>query len=141
MANLAFVKFSHNELDDARSALSELIHELKKGGLSIAEIAVRDIEMQIAIAAEDLDGAAAVDDYITNLISEVGGKDSYYDLWHSLIRVKWFYRKGRPHDGVAIAVDALPRIARTADRILLQRMKLLAAEGYGRINQPEEERP
>ena len=137
LANLAFIKFSQNELDDARSALSELIHELKKGGLSIAEIGVRDIEMQIAIAAEDLDGAAAVDDYITNLISEVGGKDSYYDLWHSLIRVKWFYRSGRPHDGVAIAVDALPRIARAADRILLQRMKLLAAEGYGRISQPE----
>jgi len=38
---------------------------------------------------------------------------------------------------MAIAVDALPRIARTADRILLQRMKLLAAEGYGRISQPE----
>ncbi len=67
---------------------------------------------------------------------EDGG--SYYGLWHLLTRVKWLYRTGEADAGVALALDALPRIERMADRNLLERMMLLAAEGLGRVGRHAE---
>ena len=135
LGNLAFIKIAQHEFQDVKLALNELINELQKGGTSIAEIGARDIEMESALAANDLTSAAALESLITNLISIVEPKDSYYELWHLLNRVRWLYRLGRADEGVSVAIDAIPRIARTSDRNLLERMKLLAAEGYGRIGQ------
>ncbi|MDP2318183.1 MAG: sigma-54 dependent transcriptional regulator [Acidobacteriota bacterium] len=67
-----------------------------------------------------------------------GAHDSYYGLWHLLTRVKLLYRTGQAEAGVAVAMDAIPRIERMADRNLLERMQLLAAEGLGRIGRVSE---
>ncbi|MGH9383784.1 MAG: sigma-54 interaction domain-containing protein [Vicinamibacterales bacterium] len=63
---------------------------------------------------------------------------SYYGLWHLLTRVKWLYRTGEAAAGLALAQESLPTIERMADRNLLERMKLLAAEGLGRVGRAEE---
>ncbi len=63
---------------------------------------------------------------------------SYYGLWHLLTRVKWLYRTGDAAGGLALALDSLPTIERMADRNLLERMKLLAAEGFGRVGRADE---
>ena len=60
--------------------------------------------------------------------------DSYYELWHQLTRVRWLYLKKEPLKGVSIAADTVPRIERTSDRNLLLRMRLLEAEGLGRLD-------
>ncbi|MDP3719256.1 MAG: sigma-54 dependent transcriptional regulator [Acidobacteriota bacterium] len=52
--------------------------------------------------------------------------------------MKWLYRTGQADAGVALALDAIPRIERMADRNLLERMQLLAAEGLGRIGRVRE---
>ena len=69
---------------------------------------------------------------ISRLLDQPANKDSYYGLWHLHTRVKWLYRTGAAEDGVATAMEAIPRIERMADRNLLERMRLLAAEGLGR---------
>jgi DNA-binding NtrC family response regulator len=70
------------------------------------------------------------------LSSSLEGGYSYYGLWHLLTRVKWLLRTGRHQEAVTVALDAIPRIERMADRNLLERMQLLAAEALGGIGRP-----
>ena len=133
LGNLAFIKLAQHKLGDVRTYLLELTDELARGGVSIAEIGIRDIEMQLAIAANDASSASEAEGRLSRLISATEGRDSYYGLWQLLTRVKWLYRLGKASEGVAIALDAIPRIARISDRSLLERMRVIAAEGYGRI--------
>ncbi|MGE0043017.1 MAG: sigma-54 interaction domain-containing protein [Vicinamibacterales bacterium] len=63
---------------------------------------------------------------------------SYYALWHCLTRVRWLIRTGKAAEAVALAEEALPRIERMADRNLLERMQLLAAEALARAGRPAE---
>jgi DNA-binding NtrC family response regulator len=68
-----------------------------------------------------------------NISNNLEGGFSYYGLWHCLTRVKWLLRTARAQEAVALALDAIPRIERTADRNLLERMQLLGAEALGRV--------
>jgi DNA-binding NtrC family response regulator/tetratricopeptide (TPR) repeat protein len=136
LANLAYLKIERNQLDDARIALDDLTSEIQTVGFSLAEIGVRDLRMQLSLAAGDLTSALVLENLISNLISEIEPTDSYYELWHLLNRVRLLYRLGRIDEGLGIARDAIPRIALSTDRNLLERMNLLAAEGYGRTGEP-----
>jgi hydrogenase-4 transcriptional activator len=138
LGNLAFIKLAQHKLNDVRTHLLELTDELARGGVSIAEIGIRDIEMQLAISANDTAAASEAEDRLSHLIVATEGQNSYYGLWQLLTRVRWLYRLGKASDGVAIALEAIPRIARISDRSLLERMKLLAAEGYGRVGKVAE---
>jgi DNA-binding NtrC family response regulator len=89
--------------------------------------------MQSALASGDLEFARSLADEIQALSENLDHGHSYYGLWHLLTRVKWLYLTDQADAGVAVAMDAIPRIERMADRNLLERMKLLAAEGLGRI--------
>lgn len=89
--------------------------------------------MQSALASGNLDLARSLADEIQALSEDLDDGHSYYGLWHLLTRVKCLYRINQADTGVAVALDAIPRIERMADRNLLERMKLLAAEGLGRI--------
>ena len=97
------------------------------------EIAFRDTLMSLHLALGTLDDAAAEADKIDWILEDTGTRDSYYGLWHLLTRVRWLYRIGDAAAGLALAQDAIPRIERMADRNLLERMTLLAAEGLGRV--------
>lgn len=88
--------------------------------------------MSLKLSQDLFDQAQAEADAIEKMIRATGAHDSYYGLWHLLTRVKWLYRTGQAEAGVAVAMDAIPRIERMADRNLLERMQLLAAEGLGR---------
>jgi DNA-binding NtrC family response regulator len=88
--------------------------------------------MQVAIASNDLEQAEALAHELEALSSNLESGESYYGLWHLLTRVKWLYRTGEASAGLTLALDAIPRIERMADRNLLERMQLLAAEGLGR---------
>ena len=94
--------------------------------------------MQLALAAADLDLAHSLAGEIQAISVELDQGHSYYGLWHLLTRVKWLYRTGQADAGVAVAMDAIPRIERMADRNLLERMQLLAAEGLGLIGRTSE---
>jgi len=98
-----------------------------------AELGILDGLLQFAIASDDtrLEGELSTLVHRSSLAIESGY--SYYGLWHLLTKVKLLYRTDQADAGVAIAMDAIPRIERMADRNLLARMKLLAAEGLGRI--------
>ena len=89
--------------------------------------------MSLRISQELYDEARSEADAIQQMLDTTSAHDSYYGLWHLLTRVKWLYRTDQADAGVAIAMDAIPRIERMADRNLLERMQLLAAEGLGRI--------
>ncbi len=89
--------------------------------------------MSLRISQELYDEASAEAEVIQRILDATSAHDSYYGLWHLLTRVKWLYRTDQADAGVAVAMDAMPRIERMADRNLLERMQLLAAEGLGRI--------
>ena len=68
LGNLAFIKLAQHKLGDVRTYLLELTDELTRGGVSIAEIGVRDIEMQLAIAANDMSLASEAEGRLSRLI-------------------------------------------------------------------------
>ncbi len=94
--------------------------------------------MQYAMASNDEQLAGRISDSTYGHSLEIDQGHSYYGLWHLLTRVKWLYRTGQADAGVAVAMDAIPRIERMADRNLLERMQLLAAEGLGLIGRTRE---
>ena len=134
LGNLAHIRLAHASIAEAQTALSGMLNLVRKGGTT--EIGVRDTQMQVALACHDEDLAAALAQEISELSKNLDDGYSYYGLWHLLTRVKWLYRSGQVAAGVALALDALPRIERMADRNLLERMKLLSAEGFGRTGRP-----
>ena len=136
LGNLAHIKLAQDSADAADAALRELLTDVKRGGAT--EIGVRDTQMQLALAAADLDLAHSLAGEIQAISVELDQGHSYYGLWHLLTRVKWLYRTGQADAGVAVAMDAIPRIERMADRNLLERMQLLAAEGLGLIGRTSE---
>jgi DNA-binding NtrC family response regulator len=88
--------------------------------------------MSLYLAQDSLNQVGAEAETIETLIGHTAGHDAYFGLWHLLTRVKWLYRTGDASAGLTLALDAIPRIERMADRNLLERMQLLAAEGLGR---------
>ncbi len=131
LGNFAHIKLACEAAKDADGALNELLGVVRKGGST--EIGVRDTQMQLALASGDLDLAGSLAEEIHSISETLEDGHSYYGLWHLLTRVRWLYRTDQADAGLALAMDAIPRIKRMADRNLLERMKLLAAEGLGRV--------
>jgi DNA-binding NtrC family response regulator len=129
--NLAHLLGIQARYDEALRWLEKALHKRHVGGG--VEIPLRDTLMQIHLWKESLDEAAIQADVVNNLISGSEEADSFYGLWHLVTRVKWLYRIGDARAGMDLAMTALPRIERMADRNLLERMNLLAADGLNRV--------
>src|SRR5688572_10854710 len=129
--NLAHLLGIQARYDEALSWLDKALHKRHLGGG--VEIPLRDTLMQIHLWNESLDQAGIQADVINNLISDSEDADSFYGLWHLVTRVKWLYRMGDARAGLDLAVTALPRIEKMADRNLVERMNLLVADGLGRV--------
>ena len=134
LANLVAIQLARRQLSEGKQTLADLLKELGNNSPSIVEVGVRDLEMALAIAEGNFDRAAEIEASITRLLGNVEVSDSYYELWHQLTRVRWLYLRDEPLKGLAIAASTVPRIERTSDRNLLLRMRLLEAEGLGRLN-------
>ena len=61
---------------------------------------------------------------------------SYYGLWYLHTRVKWLLRTNQTDEALRTAEDALPHVERLANRNLLVRMQLIAAEALGACGRP-----
>jgi transcriptional regulator with PAS, ATPase and Fis domain len=129
--NLAHLLGIQARFDEALKWLDKALHKRHLGGG--VEIPLRDTLMQIHLWNESLDEAGLQADVVSNLISDSGEADSFYGLWHLVTRVKWLYRIGDARAGMDLAMAALPRIERMADRNLIERMNLLAADGLSRV--------
>ncbi len=136
LGNLAHIKLAQGSLADADAVLRELLRDVRKGGTT--EIGVRDTRVQVAIASGDVETAQRLADEVQTTSEHLDNGHSYYGHWHLRTRVKLLYRTDQAEAGVALAMDAIPRIERMADRNLLERMKLLAAEGLGRTGRAAE---
>ena len=135
-SNLAHVFLAQGTIVECGKELSTALTLCRSGGS--AELGIRDGLLQQAMASELPDVARRMAEETFEKSLGVNGGYSYYGLWHLLTRVKWLYRTGDAEGGVALAMDAIPRIERMADRNLLERMKLLAAEGLGRVGKATE---
>lgn len=131
LGNLAYINVAQESIEAAKGVIGEVLGIVRRGEAS--EIGIRDTQMQLALASGDLELARSLADEVYSTSENLEGGNSYYGLWHLLTRVKLLYRTGQAEAGVAVAMDAIPRIERMADRNLLERMQLLAAEGLGRI--------
>jgi DNA-binding NtrC family response regulator/tetratricopeptide (TPR) repeat protein len=130
-SNLAHALLALGQLRLCHQELSKALELCRSNGS--AELGILDGFLQFALASEDQRLASEVADSTYEHSVAIDNGHSYYGLWHLLTRVKLLYRTGQADAGVAIAMDAIPRIERMADRNLLERMQLLAAEGLGRI--------
>ena len=135
-SNLAHAFLSLGQLHLCHAELSKALSLCRTRGS--AELGILDGLMQYAMASNDEQLAGRISDSTYGRSLEIDQGHSYYGLWHLLTRVKWLYRTGQADAGVAVAMDAIPRIERMADRNLLERMQLLAAEGLGRIGRTSE---
>jgi len=135
LANLVAIQLAQGRLTEGKETLTDLLKEIRNNSPSIVEVGVRDLEMALAIAEGDLERAADVESSITSLLGNAEVSDSYYELWHQLTRVRWLYLQKEPLRGLTLAANTVPRIERTSDRNLLLRMRLLEAEGLGRLDQ------
>lgn len=129
--NLAHIYMTTASTDRCDEAVREMLRLVRRGGPS--EIPAREMQMHVAIARGDIDSAQIIADEIASLSMSLNHGHSDYGMWHLLTRVKWLYRLGNATGGVAIAMEALPAIERMGDRNLLERMKVLAADGLGRV--------
>ena len=105
------------------------------GGIDIAE---RDMALEIALAAGNLELAEEIAADVMKISANLDGGNSYHGLWNMVTQVRLRYRMGDNTAGVAMALDTIRRIERRADRNLLERMQLLAADGLGRTGRPAE---
>ncbi len=133
--NLAYIRLAQRQFNDARAYLDELLATVVKGGST--EIGVLDTQMMLALATDDLAKASELAELIKASASHQQGQDSYYELWHLPTRIRWLYRIGNTEEGLRFAQEAIPRVERTFDQNLVQRMRLLAAEGLGRLGRQE----
>ncbi len=134
--NLGHAQLANGDLDSALSQLKTTLALCRVGGG--AELGIRDGLLQHALAAGLPAIAADLAEATLQLSSLLNSGHSYYGLWHLLTRVKWLYRTGDATGGLTLALESLPAIERMADRNLLDRMKLLAAEGLGRVGRADE---
>ncbi len=134
--NVGHLLHLQNRSEEALDWLRQGLRERTFGGGP--EIALRDTLMSLQLSQNLIVEAEAEADAIDRIIETTETHDSYYGLWHLLTRVKFLYRTDQADAGVALAMDAIPRIERMADRNLLERMKLLAAEGLGRVGRAVE---
>ena len=132
--NLGHLLSAQARFDEAIAWIQKGLDENSFGGGN--EIALRDTLMSLLMARGQDEDATLQANAIFELLKASVAGDSYYGLWHLLTRVRWLYRTGQADAGVALALDSIPRIERMADRNLLERMKLLAAEGLGRTGRP-----
>jgi DNA-binding NtrC family response regulator/tetratricopeptide (TPR) repeat protein len=119
-----------SKFDEAERWLQRALATPQKGGGR--EIALLDTMMFLRVSQGELTDAGNWDQLIRQVLdNNTGLHDSSYGLWYLLTRVRWLYDLERFHEGMSVLLDAMPRIARMADRRLLARAKLLIAEGLG----------
>lgn len=134
--NMAHLSLWLGDLVECQAQLNRVLKLVRPGGGT--EIGAHDTQLQLALSLGDSAAAEALVNKVGQMSDRLDGGNSYYGLWHALTRVRWLMRVDRADEAVALALDALPRIARMADRALLERMRLLAAEGLARIHRASE---
>jgi DNA-binding NtrC family response regulator len=136
LGNLAHIQLAQQSVEDARTSLDKLLEAVRKGGTT--EIAVRDIQMQVALSQDDMQVAKVLANETQSLSRGLENGRSYHGLWNQLTQVRWLYRISQSESGVALALQAIQGIDLAGDRNLLERMTLLAAEGLGRVGRAVE---
>jgi len=122
------------ELEQCERKLAEAFRLARPGGATL--IALNDTQTQLLMARNAIKEAGQQSDRVSSLSEKFDSGYSYYGLWHLHTRARWLLRVNRPQQALATAEDALPHIERTADRNLLVRMQLAAAEALGACGRP-----
>ena len=135
--NLAHLLVAQLRFDEALQWINKGLHGRKLGGA--AEVGLRDILMLLHLLSGDLDAARSEANTIDALLANSdGGRDWFVSLQYVVNRVKLLYQLDDAQAGLRIALDAIPRVQRMADRALVERMRLLAAEGLARTGRTPE---
>ena len=125
----------HSRFDEADKWLNAGLNDPRLPGVHL--ITIYDTMMWLRIYQRDLDKAGLIAESIERLLNETNAVDSFFGLWYVVTKVKWLYRSGRVNEGLAVALAAIPNIERMADRNLLDRMRLLLAEGFARTGETQ----
>jgi DNA-binding NtrC family response regulator/tetratricopeptide (TPR) repeat protein len=129
LVTLGHILLLSGDLHGCACRLDEALRYVRPS--SPALIALLDTRMQLMLARDSLQEAAAQSVEVERLSSRFEGGYSYYGLWHLHTRARWLLQVGRAQEALATAENGLPYIERSADRHLLVRMQLTAAEAMG----------
>ena len=129
LANLAHIKMTLGDLAAADEAISQFLRIVEPGGNM--EIAGLDTCVRIALATGDVELSSRLAGTVNEVSARLEDGASYHGLWYLLTRIRGLYQSGDVHAGLTLALEALPRVQKTADENLFVRLKLVAAEGLG----------
>jgi DNA-binding NtrC family response regulator len=133
--NLGHIQLAQASFLEAEDSIHRALRA--RNSIGAGELPLLNTLMMLDLAQGNIDRAGKRAEAIEQVIDRTSARDSYNGLWSLVPRIKWLYRSTRSGEGLATALEAIPRIERVADRDLLDRMKLLAAEGLGRTDQAQ----
>jgi DNA-binding NtrC family response regulator len=136
LGTLSHVLLAAGRFDECQASLAAALSRSHRGGS--VEIGLHDTQLQLALAMNDLPAASAAAATTAQISERLDDGHSYYGLWYQLTRVRWLLRLGDIPNALRLALDAIPVIERMADRNLLDRIKLLAAEALGLDGRPRD---
>lgn len=134
--NMAHLLVCQKRFDDALNFIEGALKDRRYGGGSA--IALRDTLSLLYLCQGSYDKARIELDVIAELLKRSDSSDSWLGLAHLIHRVKWHYFVGDAAGGLAVALDAIPRIERISGKSVLAKMRLLAAEGLVRTGRTHE---
>jgi DNA-binding NtrC family response regulator/tetratricopeptide (TPR) repeat protein len=136
VSNLAHLLVLQHRFDEAIVFLDSAIKTRGYGGGS--QIALIDTLILLHLSRGSYEKARFELDAIAGLLDQSDGSNSWLGLTHLVHRVRWHFLVGQAEQGLSVALDAIPRIENISGTSVLARMKLLAAEGYGRTGRVDD---
>jgi DNA-binding NtrC family response regulator len=91
------------------------------------------VALNLALAEDDLDSAAAIDETAAKVAEEFQGGNNPYGFWYRVARIHYLIRAGQPDLAASLADDAISRLAGSPDRSLLDRLRTAGATAFGSL--------
>jgi transcriptional regulator with PAS, ATPase and Fis domain/tetratricopeptide (TPR) repeat protein len=134
--NVAHLLIAQARFDEALGWLrADLTNDTAQGA---SRIASRGTLMLLHLSRGALEEAGEEAQRVDQLVAAHKGESTFFGMWYQLTRIRWQYRTGAIEEGLKAALSAVPRAERLADRSLVQRLQLLAVEGFAKANRIQE---
>jgi DNA-binding NtrC family response regulator/tetratricopeptide (TPR) repeat protein len=129
--NLAHAQVAVGRLPEARDSIAKLASSQRRSGQVL--LTRSSVALNLALAEDDLDSAAAIDETAAKVAEEFQGGNNPYGFWYRVARIHYLIRAGQPDLAASLADDAISRLAGSPDRSLLDRLRTAGATAFGSL--------
>jgi DNA-binding NtrC family response regulator/tetratricopeptide (TPR) repeat protein len=129
--NLAHAQVAVGRLPEAKDSVAKLANSQRRSDQVL--LTRSSVALNLALAEDDLEGAAAIDEIASRVAEEFQGGNNPYGFWYRVARIHYLIRAGHPDLAAALADDAISRLADSPDRALLDRLRTAGACAFGSL--------